>query len=128
MTVRGLLCDLDGVVYRGDEACPGAVEGLSAAREAGVRVLFMTNNASRTPQDVAEHPNESARIFAKSTPKFEVDDLQRLLAVEQHHSRAGVVRRIAADAARLVQPHRRLGCGLPPARGGSGSVPARARS
>ncbi|MGO0578153.1 HAD-IIA family hydrolase [Ornithinimicrobium panacihumi] len=55
MTVRGLLCDLDGVVYRGDEACPGAVEGLSAAREAGVRVLFMTNNASRTPQDVAEH-------------------------------------------------------------------------
>lgn len=54
MTVRGILCDLDGVVYRGDRACPGAVEGLSDARSAGVRVLFMTNNASRPPQAVAD--------------------------------------------------------------------------
>ena len=53
--VRGILCDLDGVVYRGEEACPGAVDGLLSARAAGVRVLFMTNNASRTPQDVADH-------------------------------------------------------------------------
>lgn len=54
MRVRGILCDLDGVVYRGDRACPGAVEGLSDARDAGVRVLFMTNNASRPPQVVAD--------------------------------------------------------------------------
>jgi HAD superfamily hydrolase (TIGR01450 family) len=51
--VRGMLVDLDGVVYRGEHACDGAVDGLSAAREAGVRLLFMTNNASRTPEDVA---------------------------------------------------------------------------
>lgn len=55
MSVSGILCDLDGVVYRGDLPCPGAVEGLSDAREAGVRVLFMTNNASRLPEVVAEH-------------------------------------------------------------------------
>ncbi|AXH95060.1 HAD-IIA family hydrolase [Ornithinimicrobium avium] len=54
MRVRGILCDLDGVVYRGDRACPGAVEGLRDARDAGVRVLFMTNNASRPPQAVAD--------------------------------------------------------------------------
>lgn len=54
MRFRGVLCDLDGVVYRAHEACPGAVEGITAAREHGVRVLFMTNNASRTPDDVAE--------------------------------------------------------------------------
>ena len=53
--VRGLVCDLDGVVYRGEHACDGAVEGLTSAREAGVRLLFMTNNASRTPEDVAAH-------------------------------------------------------------------------
>lgn len=58
MTVRGILCDLDGVVYRGEHACPGAVEGLTAAREAGVRVLFMTNNASRPPAEVAQHITE----------------------------------------------------------------------
>lgn len=52
--MRGILCDLDGVVYRGDAACPGAVEGLTAARRAGVRVLFMTNNASRPPAAVAD--------------------------------------------------------------------------
>lgn len=55
MTVRGLLCDLDGVVYRGDTACEGAIEGLQGARDAGVRLLFMTNNASRPPEEVAAH-------------------------------------------------------------------------
>lgn len=55
MTVRGILCDLDGVVYRGDQACPGAVEGLNRAKEHGVRILYMTNNASRTPDEVAAH-------------------------------------------------------------------------
>jgi glycerol-1-phosphatase len=55
VTVRGILCDLDGVVYRGDRAVVGAVEGLRSAREAGVRLLFMTNNASRPPEAVAEH-------------------------------------------------------------------------
>lgn len=51
--IRGLLCDLDGVVYRAHAACPGAVEGLASARAAGVQVLFMTNNASRPPEAVA---------------------------------------------------------------------------
>lgn len=55
MTVRGILCDLDGVVYRGDQPCDGAVEGLRSARAAGVRLLFMTNNASRPPEEVAAH-------------------------------------------------------------------------
>lgn len=51
----GLICDLDGVVYRGQQACPGAREALLDARAAGLRVLFLTNNAARTPQQVAEH-------------------------------------------------------------------------
>lgn len=53
--VAALVCDLDGVVYRGEQACPGAVEGLADARAHGLPVLFMTNNASRTPEDVAAH-------------------------------------------------------------------------
>lgn len=55
MTVRGLLCDLDGVVYRGGTACDGAVEGLRAARAAGLPILFLTNNAARLPGEVAAH-------------------------------------------------------------------------
>src|SRR6202142_1075158 len=48
------LLDLDGVVYSGPEAIPGAVRALAAAREAGLRLAFVTNNASRSPSAVAE--------------------------------------------------------------------------
>lgn len=47
--------DLDGVVYIGAEAVPGAVEGLELARAAGMHLAFVTNNASRPPEDVARH-------------------------------------------------------------------------
>ncbi|EST39267.1 hypothetical protein N566_02950 [Streptomycetaceae bacterium MP113-05] len=49
------LLDLDGVVYAGGAAVPHAVEALSAVREGGMRQAFVTNNAARTPQVVAEH-------------------------------------------------------------------------
>jgi len=48
------LFDLDGVVYRGDRPVPGAPETLTALREAGRQVVFLTNNSARTPQAVAE--------------------------------------------------------------------------
>ncbi|MEA2452690.1 MAG: hypothetical protein QOG04_1400 [Actinomycetota bacterium] len=44
----GLVCDLDGVVYRGDHAVPGAVDAITALRTRGVRVLFCTNNSRST--------------------------------------------------------------------------------
>jgi len=47
-----LLLDLDGTVFCGHEATPGAVETLAAVRS---RVLFVTNNASRGPAEVAQH-------------------------------------------------------------------------
>jgi glycerol 3-phosphatase-2 len=50
-----LLLDLDGTVYRGGEVVPGAAEAVRAARENGTAVRFVTNNASRSPQDVADH-------------------------------------------------------------------------
>lgn len=49
-----VMFDLDGVVYIGDEAVQGAPEHLARVREAGVRLAFITNNASRPPQAVAE--------------------------------------------------------------------------
>ncbi len=47
------LLDLDGVVYRGAEAVAGAADALAAARAAGMRLAFVTNNALREPADVA---------------------------------------------------------------------------
>ncbi|MQA82073.1 MAG: HAD-IIA family hydrolase [Streptosporangiales bacterium] len=49
-----VLLDLDGVVYVGDHAVAGAVDAIAAVRSAGTRVAFVTNNASRTPETVAE--------------------------------------------------------------------------
>jgi glycerol 3-phosphatase-2 len=48
-----LLFDLDGVLYRGDEPVPGAPETMDALREAGAHVVFLTNNSSRTPEQVS---------------------------------------------------------------------------
>lgn len=60
---RGSLCtdhdvallDLDGVVYLGEDAIPMAPRSLAAARRAGMRLAFVTNNASRTQQQIAAH-------------------------------------------------------------------------
>jgi HAD superfamily hydrolase (TIGR01450 family) len=49
------LLDLDGVVYVGRDAVPGAPQALAAARRTGMRLAFVTNNAARTPESVAEH-------------------------------------------------------------------------
>jgi len=48
-----LLFDLDGVLYRGEEPVPGAPETMGALREAGAYVVFLTNNSSRTPEQVS---------------------------------------------------------------------------
>ncbi|MET1071974.1 MAG: HAD-IIA family hydrolase [Umezawaea sp.] len=50
-----LLLDLDGTVYRGKEPVPGAADAVAAARAQGVGIRFVTNNASRAPQDVVDH-------------------------------------------------------------------------
>lgn len=51
--VRTLVCDLDGVVYLGDEGVPGSGAALRAIEDSGVDVLFATNNATKTPDQVA---------------------------------------------------------------------------
>jgi HAD superfamily hydrolase (TIGR01457 family) len=50
-----VLADLDGTLYQGREAIPGAVDAVRAAGERGIRTLYVTNNASRSPGDVATH-------------------------------------------------------------------------
>jgi HAD superfamily hydrolase (TIGR01450 family) len=49
------MLDLDGVVYIGADAVPGAAEHLADAAAAGMQLAYVTNNASRPPATVAEH-------------------------------------------------------------------------
>ncbi len=53
-----LLLDLDGVVYRGKKAIAGAVESIARAQELGKSIGFITNNASRTPSQIASQLRE----------------------------------------------------------------------
>lgn len=52
------LFDLDGTVYLGDTPVPGAPEALERLRKKGKRVVFLTNNSSKTG---AEYEKSSAR-------------------------------------------------------------------
>ncbi|MBL1074363.1 HAD-IIA family hydrolase [Nocardia sp. 2] len=50
-----LLLDLDGTLFRGHEVIPGAPEALSGAPEDAQRLVYVTNNASRSALGVAGH-------------------------------------------------------------------------
>jgi NagD protein len=52
MQKKGFLIDMDGVIYKGSEAIPGAVEFINRLRENGYPFLFLTNNSQRTNRDV----------------------------------------------------------------------------
>lgn len=67
-----VLSDLDGVVYAGPEAIPGAVQALRVLAPAGVALGYVTNNASRSPETVAAHlrelgaPATAAQVFGSA--------------------------------------------------------------
>lgn len=50
--MRAFVFDIDGVVYTGTGSIPGAGAALAALRSAGKTVIFVTNNAAKTPEDV----------------------------------------------------------------------------
>jgi glycerol 3-phosphatase-2 len=78
------LLDLDGTVYLAGSAIPGAAEALRKAAAAGMRLAYVTNNASRTPaaiaallvgfgvsataQDVVTSAQAAARMLAERLP------------------------------------------------------------
>jgi HAD superfamily hydrolase (TIGR01450 family) len=72
--------DLDGVVYVGDHAVRGAVEGLAAARGQGMHLAFITNNAARPPDEVAAHLRELGIPAAESDVVTSAQAASRLLA------------------------------------------------
>jgi glycerol-1-phosphatase len=61
-----LICDLDGVLYLGSEAIPGVAEAAARFRGAGGRMLFVTNNAGRTPAQVADKIRDVAGVEAST--------------------------------------------------------------
>lgn len=72
-----LLLDLDGTVFRGHEPTPGAVDSLAAVQS---RALFVTNNASRSAAQVAEHLQELGFAAGEDDVVTSAQSAARLLA------------------------------------------------
>ena len=62
----GFLFDLDGVVYRGEDAVSNAPAVLEELRRRGCVVRYLTNNSSKTPQQVA---GKLAGLGVPATPE-----------------------------------------------------------
>ena len=54
MALRGLLIDLDGVLYVGETAVPGAPEMVQQLRGQGIPMRFVTNTTTRTAEAVVQ--------------------------------------------------------------------------
>ncbi|GAB6930159.1 TIGR01457 family HAD-type hydrolase [Paenibacillus sp. JCM 10914] len=52
---RGLLIDLDGTLYHGRHRIPGADRLINSLKDQAIPYLYVTNNSSRTPEQVAIH-------------------------------------------------------------------------
>ena len=59
LQLDGLIVDLDGVVWRGGEPLGGAVDALELLRAKGVRLVFVTNDPSRTRETIAQRLTEA---------------------------------------------------------------------
>ncbi len=56
--MNNVVCDIDGVIYRGNRVFPGVTEALLRLRESGARILFVTNNSTRSPAAAAGRVSE----------------------------------------------------------------------
>ncbi len=65
MEYEGAVLDLDGTVYRGDSALPGAAEAIERLRTAGVRTLFFSNNPTKSREEYADR---LSRLGIDATP------------------------------------------------------------
>lgn len=72
-----LLLDLDGTVFRGSEPTPGAVDTLAAL---DARLLYVTNNASRSADQVADHLRELGFTAAPDDVVTSAQTAARMLA------------------------------------------------
>jgi NagD protein len=51
---RGILCDMDGVIYHGNQILPGTSDFVAWLRKTGIPFLFLTNSSERSPRELSE--------------------------------------------------------------------------
>jgi NagD protein len=51
---RGFICDMDGVIYHGNQVLPGVAEFIRWLHEENKEFLFLTNNSGYTPRELQQ--------------------------------------------------------------------------
>ena len=77
-TKKGFICDMDGVLYHGNRALPGAVEFVQWLQREQKDYLFLTNNSGMTPRELGQKlermglrvPEEHFYTSALATAEF----------------------------------------------------------
>ena len=77
-TKKGFICDMDGVLYHGNRALPGAVEFVQWLQQEQKDYLFLTNNSGMTPRELGQKlermglrvPEEHFYTSALATAEF----------------------------------------------------------
>ncbi|CUR59483.1 Putative sugar phosphatase of HAD superfamily [metagenome] len=85
-----VMFDLDGVVYVSGHAIDGVAQRIGQVRSAGAHVAFVTNNASRTPEQVARKLRDLGVAAADTDVVTSAQAAARLLA-ERHGSGAKIL-------------------------------------
>jgi HAD superfamily hydrolase (TIGR01450 family) len=102
--VQGWVFDLDGVIWAGKLALPGAVDLVAELRRAGRSVLFLSNNSGATAEQLA------GRLTALGIPASPGDLVSPVAAAGQYlRERCGAVRVLVSGVPALADGLRAAG-------------------
>lgn len=96
--VEGVILDLDGVLYAGDRALPGAVDFLAGLRRSGRRVVAVTNHSGRSGAEVVR---ALASLGIVLDEREVVTSIDAVVAYLQRHHPGASVRSIGSAALRV---------------------------
>ena len=51
---HGFICDMDGVIYHGNQILPGVIEFIDWLQREKKEFLFLTNNSGSTPKELQQ--------------------------------------------------------------------------
>jgi len=77
ITIRHLIIDMDGVLYRESDAIPGLVDFFGFLRQRDTRFVLATNNSTRTP---AQYVEKMAGMGVQITPADLITSAQATVA------------------------------------------------
>jgi len=99
---RGYICDLDGTVYLGEWLIPGARERILALREAGSRIVFLSNK----PLEPRENYAAKLTRLGIPTPPEDVINSTRALVHYLHTHHPGARLFVIGEEALLEEMRR----------------------